>query len=120
VRNLNKDGHFTVKGTVRTERFTVVRTVIYGGFHRDGDRLVGGLGAEAELDEGAGVGGDFGLPAVVALELLHGGDTVRVPGAGGLSGEVTLLDEGGLDCSGAFGVHGNDWVVVGYALGFVG
>ena len=78
-------------------------------FYRDGDRLIGGLGfglgAEAELDEGAGVGGNFGLPAVVALELLHGGDTVRVPGAGRLACEIALLDEGGLDLGGAVGGH---------------
>ena len=94
------------------------------GFYRDGGRLVGGLGlglrAQAELDEGAGVGGDFGLPAVVALELLHGGDAFGVPGAGGFACQVALLDEGGLDLGGAVGVHSYDWVVVDYALGSMG
>jgi len=83
-------------------------------------RLRLGLGAESELDEGAGVGSDLGLPAVVALELLHGGDAFGVPGAGGFTCEVALLDEGGLDLGGAVGGHAGDWVVVDYAFGSVG
>ena len=74
-------------------------------------RLRLGLGAESELDEGAGVGSDLGLPAVVALELLHGGDAFGVPGAGGFTCEVALLDEGGLDLGGAVGGHAFGLVV---------
>ena len=68
------------------------------------------LGAEAEEDEGAGVGDDFGLPAVVGLELLHSGDAFGVPGAGGFAGEVASLDESGLDLSGAGWIHALGWL----------
>ena len=42
-----------------------------------GDRIV--LGAEAELDNRAGVGDQFSLPAVVFLKLLHGRFGLGVP-----------------------------------------
>ena len=48
------------------------------------------------------------MPAVVALELLHGGDAFAVPCSGGFAGEVALLDEGGLDLGGALCVHALD------------
>lgn len=59
------------------------------------------MGAEAQFDDGAGVGHQLSLPAVVGLELLHGGLGLGVPVAAGLTGEVAGLDEGGLDLSGA-------------------
>ena len=40
---------------------------------------IGVIGAETELDEGAGVRNDFGLPALGGLELLHRGLGACVP-----------------------------------------
>ena len=47
-----------------------------GGVGVDG---AGVVGAEAELLEGAGVGHQLGLPAVVGLVLLHGGFGCGIP-----------------------------------------
>jgi len=59
------------------------------------------MGAEAELDEGAGVGGQFGLPAVVSLILLHGRLGGGIPLPGGRRSEIVLADEGILNFAGA-------------------
>ena len=59
------------------------------------------MGAEAQFDNGSGVGHQFGLPAVIGLEFLHGGFGLRVPMATGLTREITRLDEGRLNLSGA-------------------
>ena len=59
------------------------------------------MGAETKFDNGSGVGHQFGLPAVIGLEFLHGGFCLRVAMAAGLTGEITRLDEGRLDLSGA-------------------
>ena len=64
--------------------------------------MVGVLsGSEAKLDDGAGVGNQFGLPAIVGLELLHGGFGLGVPVAGGFAGEVAGFDQRGLNLGGA-------------------
>ena len=55
------------------------------------------MGAEAQLDDGAGVGHQFGLPAVVGLELLHGCFGLRIPVAACLAGEIAGLNEGALN-----------------------
>ena len=49
--------------------------------------------SKAEFDDGARVGDQFGLPAVVALEFLHGGFRSGVPMPRGLAGEVTGFDQ---------------------------
>ena len=64
------------------------------------------LRSKTQLDEGAGVRGQLGLPAVVALQLLHGGFACGIPAASGLSGEVAGLDQRGLDLGGALRLHG--------------
>lgn len=60
-----------------------------------------GIRSQAEFDDGARVGDELGLPAVVGLELLHGGLGAAVPVSGGVSGEIPGVDQGGLDLCGA-------------------
>ncbi len=63
------------------------------------------LRAETELDQSARVRRDPGLPAIVFLELLHGGSGLGVPRAGGFAFQIALLDERGLDLGSALGWH---------------
>ena len=42
-KTVTKDGVFTVKGMVGTDSFYGATDGVYGGFHRDGDRLVLGI-----------------------------------------------------------------------------
>ena len=65
----------------------------------------GVIRAEAELDQRAGVGNDFGLPALGGLKALHGGLGADIPNAVRLPVHVALADEGGLDFANALGVH---------------
>lgn len=62
------------------------------------------IGAEAEFDEGAGVGNLFGLPAIVGLEFLHGFLRIRVPGTRGLTRKIMVADESFLNVTGALRV----------------
>jgi hypothetical protein len=64
--------------------------------------FVGIIRSQAELDEGAGIGRNFGLPAVVSLVAGHGFLGASVPDAAGLASEVMFADQGGLDLTGAF------------------
>jgi len=73
-----------------------------GVFGVDG---VGVVGAEAEGLDGAGVGHELGLPAVIGLILLHGGFGGRVPMTVGIFAEIVLADEGGLDFGDALGLN---------------
>ena len=80
------------------------------GVRRDGPALggsieqlcLGVIRPQAQFDQGAGIGGDFGLPSVVGLIAGHGGLGARVPFAAGFAGQVFLADEGFLDFSHAF------------------
>ncbi len=72
-------------------------------FGVDGRRVVG---AEAELFEGARIGHQLGLPPLVGLELLHGGDGFGIPVAVGLAGEIVLANEGLLNLDDAGGLNG--------------
>ena len=80
-----------------------LRRTEVGGAGVDG---VGVVRAEAELFEGAGVGHEPGLPALVGLELLHGCLGGRVPLAAGVAGHVMLADEGLLNLGDAGGRNG--------------
>lgn len=62
-------------------------------------------GAEAEFDEGAGIGSCFRLPALSLLIALHGGLCSAVPCAGGFSLHVMLANESFLDFAGARGIN---------------
>lgn len=64
---------------------------------------VGVVRAEAEFLEGARVGCELGLPALVGLEFLHSGHGARVPLTGGFTGEIVFADQGLLDLSRALG-----------------
>src|SRR5215472_14081718 len=55
------------------------------------------VGPKAQLDQGAGVGGDLRLPAVVRLIAEHGFLRRLVPDARGLTAEVMLADQRVLD-----------------------
>jgi hypothetical protein len=55
--------------------------------------------SKAELDDGAGVRDQFGLPAVIALKFLHGSFGPGIPMAGGYAGEIARLDQRALDLS---------------------
>jgi hypothetical protein len=55
--------------------------------------------SQAELDNGTGVGDQFGLPAIVTLEFLHSRFSSSIPMSRGFAGEVTGLDQRGLDLS---------------------
>ena len=57
--------------------------------------------AEAELDEGAGVGSGLRLPAMVGLIFLHGFLRGVVPNAGGFAVQIMFANQGGLDGAGA-------------------
>lgn len=48
---------------------------------------------QAQLDEGAGIGCDFRLPAIVSLIPRHGGLCARVPVSGGLAIQIFLPDQ---------------------------
>src|SRR5438874_9889822 len=63
------------------------------------------LGAEAQGDESAGVGQNFGLPAVVILILDHGGFSALIPDAGRRALEVIFPDQRFLDLAGALFVY---------------
>ena len=63
------------------------------------------IGSQAELDEGPGIRGDFGLPAIGRLVAGQGVAGGRVPSTCGLPGEVVLVDEGGLDFPRTLGVN---------------
>ena len=66
-----------------------------------GGTLAGVLGwPKTELNDGARVGNEFCLPAVIALEFLHGGFGSSVPMTRGLAREVTGFDERRLDLGG--------------------
>jgi len=67
-----------------------------------GGALAGVLGRpKTELDDGARVGDKLRLPAVIALEFLHGGFGSSVPMTRGLAREVTGFDQRGLDLGGS-------------------
>ena len=53
--------------------------------------------SEAKLDDGARVGNEFGLPAIIFLKLLHGGFSLRVPVTRRFAGKITGLDERSLN-----------------------
>lgn len=75
------------------------------------------MGAEAEFDDGAGVGHQLGLPAIVGLEFLHRGLGLGVPMTAGLPGKVAGFDEGCLNFSGAVVV---DCALAGALRGWLG
>jgi hypothetical protein len=59
-------------------------------------------GTEAKFDDGAGVGDQLCLPAIVSLQLLHRGFGLRIPvAAGGVVGEIAGFDQSRLDLRGA-------------------
>lgn len=63
------------------------------------------MGAEAELDQGAGIGRELGLPAMIGLEFLHGGFSGRVPLTGGWTGQIVLANQGVLNLFGALRLY---------------
>jgi len=66
-----------------------------------GGALAGVLGwPKTELNDGARVGDEFCLPAVIALEFLHGGFGSSVPMTLGLAREVAGFDQRRLDLGG--------------------
>src|SRR5208283_1470563 len=66
----------------------------------------GVVGAEAEFLDGARVGEELGLPAVVGLVFLYGGLGGRVPLAVGIAAKVVLADESLLNLRHAVRVDG--------------
>ena len=76
---------------------------------------VGIVGAKAQCLDGARVGHELGLPAVVGLVLLHGSFGGGVPRAVGIFGEIVLADKGGLNLGDALGI---DSLLAVKALGF--
>ena len=62
-------------------------------------------GAEAELDQGAGVGDGFVLPTVVGLEPAKSIFCGRIPLPRRLAGQVVLTDESFLDLLRAFRIN---------------
>ncbi len=58
-------------------------------------------GAEAEFDQGAGIGSCFRLPALGSLVALHGGLRGAIPGTGGFAIEIVLSNQGFLNFAGA-------------------
>src|SRR5258708_2696363 len=61
---------------------------------RRGGALTGILSRpKTELDDGARIGNEFRLPAVVTLEFLHGGFGSGVPMTRGFACEITRFDQ---------------------------
>src|SRR5271157_6289890 len=67
---------------------------------------VGVIGTESEFLEGAGVGHELGLPPLVGLVFLHGGDGGGVPLSVGLAGQIALANKGSLNLRDAGWVDG--------------
>ena len=65
---------------------------------------VGIVGTKAQLFESAGIRSELGLPTLIGLKLLHGGNGGAIPIAGGIAGEVVLADEGLLNLDRAGGI----------------
>ncbi len=61
--------------------------------------------SQAQLDQRSRVRRDLGLPAILALHLLHRGDGLLVPPAGGLAGQIALLNQSRLNLGSALGGH---------------
>lgn len=59
-----------------------VGALTVGGYGRGGSSVL--IGPQAELDNGAGVGDQLGLPSIIALVFLHGGFGLAVPVTGGI------------------------------------
>lgn len=64
--------------------------------------LLGIIRSESQLDQSAGIGRNFALPAIVSLELFHRRLRACVPFAARFARKVVLANQGVLDLPGPF------------------
>src|SRR5262249_9656170 len=75
------------------------------GFGVQINQVASMIWSQAQLDQCAGIRGDFGLPSIISLVALHGCFSAAVPGSAGFAVKIFLSDQRFLDLRGAGGIN---------------